>query len=183
MIFNNWYIEQDNSLFNSEKKIYALDFGFTNDPSCLLSVSSGKDRSLYIDELFYERGLTNPDISTYFEQNNLKKHQDVIYADSSEPKSIQELYQRGWNVLPAVKGPDSILKGIDFLKQYKLFISARSLNLIKELRGYQWMKDRDGKYTNRPVGVDHAIDCLRYGVTSLNILASTFKVGGKLILH
>jgi phage terminase large subunit len=122
-----------------------------------------KDRTLYIDELLYKQGLTNQDISNHFLQLGLRKHSDIIYCDSAEPKSIEELYRLGWNVKPSLKGPDSVLKGIDTLKSYQLVVSPRSLNLIKELRNYQWQKDKDGKLVNKPIGLDHAIDCCRYG--------------------
>ena len=42
-----------------------------------------------------------------------------IFADSAEPKSIEELYRMGWNIKPTKKGADSINAGIDTLKRYK----------------------------------------------------------------
>lgn len=141
---------------SSEKKVYGLDFGYTNDPTTLVSVDL-KDNTLYIEELLYKQGLTNQDISNHFIQLGLRKNKDIIYADQAEPKSIEELHRLGWVVKPAIKGPDSILKGIDTLKTYKLVVSKQSLNLIKELRNYQWLKDKDGKYINKPVGIDHCL--------------------------
>ena len=155
LVFQNWNIVDD--FEQDEKTIYGLDFGFTNDPTTCIGVYK-QNGELYIDEIFYGMGLTNSDISTHLEQNDLKKRFDIIYADSAEPKSIDELSKRGWNIKPSVKGPDSIQKGIDNIKQYKLNISKRSINLIKELRGYQWMKDRDGKLLNKPSGPDHCFD-------------------------
>jgi phage terminase large subunit len=160
IVFNNFNIEDFDY---TDKKIHGMDFGYTNDPTSLVSVVV-KDKTLYVDELFYRQGLTNQDISTLMEQSGLRKHYDIIYCDSAEPKSIEELHRMGWIAKPASKGPDSILKGIDNLKSYNIVISRRSLNLIKELRNYQWQKDKDGKYVNRPIGIDHAIDALRYVV-------------------
>jgi phage terminase large subunit len=43
-------------------------------------------------------------------------------------------------------------------------VTKRSVNLIRELRGYTWQKDRDGNSLNEPIGVnDHAMDAFRYG--------------------
>jgi len=162
LVFNNFRIENFDL---NDKRIYSLDFGFTNDPTAMLSVQE-KNRTLYVDELIYQQGLTNQDISTYLTQLGLIKHRDLIYCDSAEPKSIEELYRLGWNVKPSIKGPDSVLKGIDTLKSYDIVVSSRSLNLIKELRNYQWQKDKDGKLINKPIGIDHLIDCLRYSAIS-----------------
>jgi phage terminase large subunit len=162
LIFKNFIISSEAR--DKTKVIYGIDFGFTNDPTTLISVQK-VDKTLYIDEIFYEYGLTNEDISNKLEIYGLIKHQDLIYCDSAEPKSIEELYRRGWNVKGAIKGPDSINKGIDKLKQYQMEVGAESLNLIKELRGYSWAKDRDGKYVNRPTGQDHCIDALRYAMS------------------
>ena len=48
---------------------------------------------------------------------------DEIIGDSAEPKSIQELYSSGFNVHPALKGPDSIRAGISKIRQYKIKVT------------------------------------------------------------
>lgn len=173
IIFKNWTII-DNFPMN-EKMVYGMDFGFTNDPSTCIGVLKKGDE-LYIDEVFYGLGLTNADISIQLEANNMRKHNDEIFGDSSEPKSIDELYKRGWNIKSCFKGADSINKGIDLLKQHKMFVSKRSTNLIKELRNYQWLKDKDGKYINKPTGPDHCIDSLRYAMGNINKKTGNFSV-------
>ncbi len=163
LVFQNWNVVDDFPIGN--KVFYGLDFGYVNDPSTCVSLFK-QNGELYVDEIFYGLGMTNADISDSFATYNLRKNNDLIFADSAEPKSIDELFRRGWNVKPTIKGPDSILKGIDLMKQYKMNISKRSVNLIKELRQYQWIKDKDGKPTNKPGGSDHAIDALRYALMS-----------------
>jgi phage terminase large subunit len=92
-----------------------------------------------------------------------------IVADSAEPKSIAELSAYGWQIEGAKKGPDSIRQSINTLKRYKLNVTQRSNNLKKELNGYKWKQNKDGKLDNEPVDfLNHAIDALRYA--SLNIL-------------
>jgi phage terminase large subunit len=66
-------------------------------------------------------------------------------------------------VFPATKGPDSIKIGIDILKRFNLNVTKRSTNLIKELRGYIWEKDNEGKMTGKPVDImNHCLDPMRY---------------------
>lgn len=140
-----------------------LDFGFTNDPTSLVAVYE-YNGSLYLDELMYRTGMTNSDISNLFNSLGLDRRSE-IYADSAEPKSIEELYRMGWNVKPTSKGADSVNAGIDIMKRYKLFATPRSSNLIKELQNYKWVEDKNGNLLNKPVDAfNHAIDAARYAI-------------------
>jgi phage terminase large subunit len=86
-----------------------------------------------------------------------------IWADSAEPKSIEEIRRAGYNIKSVVKGPDSINFGISVLQQKEILVTKSSTNLIKELRNYSWDTDKAGKKLNRPIDdYNHAIDALRY---------------------
>lgn len=147
---------------------YGLDFGFTNDPAALVAVWK-KGHHLYVDELLYQTGLTNTDLADRFK--GVVEGRAEVIADSAEPKSIEELYRHGYNVKPARKGRDSINVGIDILKRHKIHVTKGSTNLVKELRNYRWITDKNGRQINRPeMGNDHAIDALRY--VCLNRLAT-----------
>ena len=136
-----------------------MDFGFTNDPTSLVAVYV-LDHSLYAKELLYETNLTNRDISEKLKALGIDRRTE-IFADSAEPKSIEELYRMGWNVKPTKKGADSINAGIDVLKRYKLYASGA--NLVKEMRNYKWVEDKNGKLLNKPIDAfNHAIDAMRY---------------------
>lgn len=144
---------------------YGLDFGFSNDPTALIGLYTHSGE-LIIDELIYERGLLNIRISDLMRELGVNGR---IIADSAEPKSIAELGAYGWQIEGAKKGPDSIRQSINTLKRYKLNVTQRSSNLKKELNGYKWKQNKDGKLDNEPVDfLNHAIDALRYA--SLNIL-------------
>lgn len=143
---------------------YGLDFGFANDPTALVEcrIVSG---NLYVSELIYETRLTNSDIVDKMKELGVSKSA-TIWADSAEPKSIEEIWRAGYNIKPTSKGADSINVGIQKVKQYGLKVTADSLNLIKELRNYSWAKDKEGNPMNKPVDVwNHAIDAMRYAVT------------------
>ena len=139
---------------------FGLDWGFTNDPSALISVyKDGLD--LYVEEHLYETGLTNNDLSRKMRDLGIERQE--IIADSAEPKSITELSRQGFLIKGANKGPDSIRLGIDVMKRHRIYITKESTNLIKEMQSYKWKTDRDGKQINQPeIGNDHAIDALRY---------------------
>jgi len=148
-----------------------LDFGFTQDPTGVPDVYM-QNGELYVEELIYESGLTNPDIVKRLDELewDRKKH---IVADSSEPKSIEEIKRLGLKIEGAMKGPDSIKNGIDILKRYHINVTRRSVNLRKELNNYKWKVDRlTGKSLNVPIDAfNHLIDPLRY--VALNKLAIT----------
>ena len=140
-----------------------LDWGFVNDPSVLVATYV-LDNNLYIDELFYKYGMTNRDIHNELTKLNLTRA-DQIFADSSEPKSIDELYRYGWNIKAATKGKDSIMLGIDLMKRYNIFITSRSANTIQEFRNYKWLEDKNGNLLNKPEDRNnHAVDSTRYSI-------------------
>ena len=146
-------------------RCYGLDFGYSNDPTALIEITQQGD-NLYFRELIYSTGLLNSDISKLMKGAGLQMRKSEIYADSADPKSIEELYRMGWNIKPAEKGKDSIVNGIDFIKQYNIHVYKKSINLIKEFRNYTWEKDKYDKILNKPIDdYNHGIDALRYGVT------------------
>lgn len=147
--------------------IYGLDFGYTNDPTALIKTAIDGD-ILYLDELIYRTGLTNADISKMMQQLEIKTGFDEIIADSAEPKSIDEINRYGFNIKPTIKGADSINIGIDTIKQLNIHVTQRSVNLIKELRNYSWVTDKEGNSTNKPIDAfNHGIDAFRYAVNHL----------------
>lgn len=140
---------------------YGKDFGYTNDPTTLIKCGY-KEGELYFEELIYDKGLTNNDISLRLKGLSIGRGE--IVADSAEPKSIAELQKLGWNIRGAVKGKDSIVNGIDLIKRHKVNIVSSSLNLIKEWRSYSYKFDKAlNKYYNEPEDMNnHCIDAIRY---------------------
>lgn len=170
VIFRNWgvceSIPEDAELIS-----YGIDFGFTNDPTGIVEVYKHSGE-LWVNEMCYETRLTNMDICQKLRDFKVSPEAEII-ADSAEPKSIQEIYNEGFNIHGAIKGADSIKQGIDILKRYKINVTANSHNLKKELYSYIWKKDKTGKLLNEPIDAyNHIIDSVRY--VALNKLASKF---------
>ncbi len=171
LIFNNWFVCE--TIPEDAKLIAAgLDFGFTNDETGFVMVYR-QNGELWIDEIIFETGLTNTDISALLIEKGIRKSVDII-ADSAEPKSIEELTRLGWKITGAKKGADSVNNSIDILKRYRLNITRRSVNLRNELARYKWRTDRSGRTLNEPVDSwNHLIDPIRY--VALNKLRTTNK--------
>lgn len=161
LIYSNW-VECDEIPPQAKRIAVGLDFGFTNDPTAAIDVYM-QNGELWLDELIYETGLTNPKIASEFERVGLTKQVEII-ADSAEPKSIFEIRAMKWNIQPANKGADSVKNGIDILKRYKLNITRRSKNLKRELLAYKWRVDKvTGNTLNEPIDAfNHLLDPLRY---------------------
>lgn len=155
VVFSNWKtidtIPKDARLLG-----LGMDFGYTNDPTAIVEIYAYNGQRI-INEIVYQRGLLNSDIA------KLVPSDVAIYADSSEPKSIEEIRRYGKTIKGVTKGKDSINYGIDVMQRNEYLITSQSTNLIKELRGYVWDTDKTGKRLNKPIDFNnHAIDALRY---------------------
>jgi phage terminase large subunit len=162
VIFN--YVEYNTIPSDAEFVALGMDFGFTNDPTALVKIYK-KELNLYIEELLYRTMMTTNDIHNFLKNNIIDQ---TIYADSAEPRIIEELRRMGWSIRPSLKGKDSINAGIDLLKRYKLHIHKDSTNAIQEFRNYKWKEDRSGKLTNTPEDKNnHITDAVRYATYSI----------------
>ena len=143
---------------------YGIDFGFSQDPTAVVEVKV-KDKELYVRELIYQAGLTNEDILHLLKNDiGLNRNHDIV-ADSAEPKSIEELKRGGLSVRGVKKGANSVLYGIQKVRQHKVFIHKDSISLQQEFTNYRYRKDRSGRVTNQTEGDDHLLDALRYVVS------------------
>ena len=144
---------------------YGMDFGYSNDPSTLVSVYT-QGHNLYVKEHLYRTQMTTNDINLFLKEEKLLAN--PIYADSAEPRLIAELRRMGHNIFPSIKGKDSINAGIDLLKRYKIHILASSTNAIAEFRNYKWREDKAGMLVNIPEDKNnHIIDPCRYATYSI----------------
>ena len=146
---------------------FGLDFGYTNDPTAFIALLVDKANSaIYIFDEIYKKGLTNKDI--YNEINYRGYSKEKIIADSAEPKSITELRKLGLRrCVPAKKGKDSILFGIQRIQNYKIYVHPRCENTLVELNNYVY-DTKEGKIINKPIDdYNHLMDAMRYACEGL----------------
>ena len=155
VVFNNW--KTIDRLPEEARLIgIGLDFGYSNDPTAIIEVYKYNDTRI-LNEICYRTGMLNGDIAKV-----LDKH-TIVYADSAEPKSIEEIRRTGVDIRGVTKGRDSINFGVQVMQDQKYLVTTQSTNLIKELRYYCWSKDKNGKTLNKPIdNYNHAIDAVRY---------------------
>jgi phage terminase large subunit len=170
------HFEQVNELPQGDY-FYGLDFGYSNDPSVLTKNVIIEDR-LYSQELIYQTGLTNDMISNRMNELGVRQHYDEIFADAAEPKSIEEIHKRGFNIKPCPKGADSVEFGHQKIRQYKQYWTKDSINCIKEQRNFRYIPDKDGKLTDKTThNWSHGMDSRRYALVGKLSHNSFFDVG------
>ena len=155
VVFSNWKVIDK---IPDEARLlgYGVDFGYSVDPSSIIEVYNYNGERI-LNEICYETGLVNTDIAKKLQKNV------IAYADSSEPKSIEEIRRTGQVIKGVRKGADSINFGIQIMQSQSYLVTSKSSNLIKELRAYCWDKDRTGKQLNKPTdSFNHAVDAVRY---------------------
>jgi phage terminase large subunit len=155
VIFDNWStideVPGDARLIG-----IGLDFGYTNDPTAAVEVYKYNGKRI-LNEIVYRTGMLNSDIAKVLPKNTF------VYADSAEPKSIEEIRRAGINIMPVTKGADSIIYGIQTMQTQEYLITSKSKNIINEFQKYIWQKDKRGDTQNKPIDkYNHAIDAIRY---------------------
>ncbi|EHT3701712.1 PBSX family phage terminase large subunit [Staphylococcus pseudintermedius] len=150
---------------------FGLDFGYVNDPSAFIHVKTDSDnKKLYVMSEYVKKGMLNNEIAQVI--NDLGYSKEKITADSAEQKSIMEIKANGIDrIVPAMKGKDSVMAGIQFISQFDIVIDERCYKTIEEFDNYTWKKDKNtDEYYNEPVDTyNHCIDALRYAVEALTI--------------
>ena len=166
-IFDNWkWIDYNEFLDKDSCEVtYGLDWGYSNDPTAIVEVRRKNDR-LYVHELLYKKGLTNQDI--YNEIKNLGLEEEIFICDSAEPKSLEDMKRLGLYCKPSIKGAGSVMNGIQIIKEYDVFASKQSKNLLQEYQYFIWESNKDGQTINKikQNGMDHLMDAFRYAVTT-----------------
>lgn len=155
-IYTHWKLVAD---IPEGEIVYGLDFGF-NVPTALVRITFSEN-AIYAKEIIYKTGLTTTDLIYVLNENIHSRHAE-IFADSAEPKTIEEIYRAGLNIKPSDK---DVTEGIRKVKSMPFYIHKDSVNLITEIKKYKWKVDKNDKVLDEPVKEnDHLLDALRYAV-------------------
>lgn len=141
-----------------KRRFIGLDFGYSNDPTAIAEVAVHED-TIYIDEKCYKTRMLTTDIV-----NELRAYQGFkMISESADPRLLDEIKNAGFNIHPVHKGDQSIREGINKMLEYKICVTSRSLNTIKELKNYTYAQDKDGAWLNTPIdSYNHILDAVRY---------------------
>ena len=177
LVFYNWKVEDFDFTKLEGEMLCGLDFGFISDISALTaSILNEEKKTIHVFKTWGDVGKTNEDLAAIITSLGFSK--SVIIADSAEQKSIAELKKAGiQRIRPAVKGPDSVIHGIQKLHNYEIIIHPSCKGLIDEMSSYSWIKDKiTGEYTNKPIDLNnHYIDSLRYSLQCVGTKLKTLS--------
>lgn len=161
-VFDKWELYDDSTAPKEyEQVLYGLDFGY-NHPTALIECSY-KDNEVYLREVIYKQFLTNPELINLMDKIGVRKDLTMI-ADSAEPARIADIFNRGYFRCEGIKKID-VVKTIDILKKYKIYIHKDSKNLQSEFDEYEWKKNLAGQYLDKlepDKQHDDAIAAVRY---------------------
>ena len=183
LVYNNWQKMDFDPDTIKGQLLCGLDFGYTNDPTAFVSsYLVEEERRIYVFKEWGGTGYLNDAIANQIKKMGFAK--SIIYADSAEQKSIDEIKRLGISrIKPCVKGKGSVLQGIQKLQQYELIIHPSCVNIIEELENYSWKKDKaTNEYINEPVDAyNHYLDSLRYSLQCLDARAQLASMNKNLL--
>ena len=157
---------------------FGCDFGYSSDPNALIKVHLDKARKkIYILDEWYQAGMTDEELVRV--SKNFVGNQYVT-CDNSEGKTIDYLANNGIKAVAAIKGPDSINRGIRWLQGYEIIIDVRCQNFKNEIEQYHWQEDKYGNAMAKAVDANnHLLDALRYALES-EILGADVEAGHRI---
>ena len=167
-----------------------LDWGFANDPNAYVKVYFDKTRRdiyifgehvathesnkelyhiLYEEPGYHKREFVlegGTEHEVYRDVPFMEKN-ELITADSAEPKSIADFRAYGCFMRPAEKGPDSVRYGIKWLQSLRhIYIDKHRCPVAyKEFVSYEYERDKQGLIiSDFPDKDNHCVDAVRYSL-------------------
>lgn len=147
-----------------------MDFGFVVSYNALIRFAiDDKNKWLYIYKEYYKNNMT--DDKTAKELEDILDKNDLIIADSAEPKTIRFYQQQGFKMIGATKGPGSRLQNTKKVKRFKRIIcSDECKNTIRELKNLTYAVDKQGNIIEDEFNIDaHTFSALWYGLDGYEV--------------
>ncbi|MEJ7167444.1 PBSX family phage terminase large subunit [Staphylococcus capitis] len=168
LVFENFEVKEFDwvkKLKDKQVVAHGSDFGFTQDPTTLVStIVDTQNKELWIYDEYYQRGMLTDEIYQMYLDKGLKNAK--IIADSAEKRLITEIKRKGIsNLKPSIKGQGSIMQGVQFIQGFKIYVHPTCEHTIEELNTYTFDQDKDGNWLNKPIDANnHLMDALRYSL-------------------
>ena len=169
-VFENIELREitDNEIENFDFIYQGMDFGWFPDPlawtKCCYNPSQ---RTLYIFDEFVVNKMSNQDVWNALKKEKNVTEDDIITADSAEPKSIGDFRSYGSAMRGAEKGAGSVEYSMKWLSALaKIVIDPKRCPVsAQEFSTYEYQQDKDGNYISGYVDEDnHCIDSIRYAL-------------------
>lgn len=172
-VFDNVELREitDEEIENFDYLYQGMDFGWFPDPLAWTKMCYQPNKlTLYIFDEYVVNKMSNAKVWSYLQQEKSVKNDDLITADSAEPKSIGDFQSYGSLMRGAKKGPDSVEYSMKWLSGLaKIVIDPkRCPKTAEEFSTYEHPQDKDGNYITGYVDKDnHCIDSVRYATNPI----------------
>ena len=172
-VFENVELREitDEEIDNYDYTYQGVDFGWFSDPLAWVKCCyNPAQRTLYIYDEFVVNKMSNEDVWQHLKEDKGVTEDDLIIADSAEPKSIGDFKAYGSLMKGAEKGPGSVDYSMKWLSSLaKIVIDQRRCpTAAQEFSTYEFQQDKDGNYISGYVDADnHCIDAVRYALNNV----------------
>lgn len=169
-VFENLELREitDNEIENFDYLYQGIDFGWFPDPLVWTKMCyQPNKRTLYIFDEYVVNKTSNEKVWKYLQEEKQVDNNDLIMADSAEPKSIADFQSYGSLMRGVKKGPDSVDYSMKWLSGLvKIVIDPRRCpKCTEEFSNYELEKDKDDNYISAyPDKNNHSIDSVRYAL-------------------
>ncbi len=151
-------------------KRIGLDWGFENSYNALLRVAiDDREKILYIYYEYYKNKQT--DDKTVKDLSEFRESQELIRADSEDPKAIRYFNQEGFRMTGAKKFPGSRLSNTRKMKRFKKIVcSDNCKNTARELKNLTYNKNRKGELIYDDFNIDpHTFEAIWYALDGYEV--------------
>ena len=171
-VFENLELREitDDEISTFDRIYNGVDWGFFPDPwafnRCYYDAAR---RQLYI---FYEKTANkkrNEETAQMLLDDGFTR-EDLITADSAEPKSVADYQKYGLRCVRARKGAGSVERSMQWLQRLESIVidKKRCPDTAAEFIGYEYERNREGEIiSGYPDANNHHIDAVRYSTESI----------------
>lgn len=165
------------------RRFRVVDFGFQVF-ACIWAVVDKDERITVTRQIYRSKMRLDEHIREILRLSEGETYEATI-GDSADPEAIEVLTHSGIPCIPARKGPDSVLAGIQLLaarlakagdgkprffvengslveKDRELAEEHRPTSIVEEFEVYSWRRGANGALDEPEGRNDHALDCARY---------------------
>ena len=153
-----------------DRVLRGVDWGYFPDPWAYNEVYyAAAQRTLYVFGELTANRLDNEATAGLLRQRGLSREQ-LITADSAEPKSVADYNKYGLRCVGAAKGPGSVERSMVWLQSLRAIVidPRRCPETKREFIGYEYLRTRSGEImSGYPDADNHHIDAVRYATEQI----------------
>jgi PBSX family phage terminase large subunit len=156
----------DEEISQFDRIAQGIDWGYYPDPfAWTKSYFHAGSRTMYIFDEYKGLKLGNKAAYDILVKEKHYNPQELIIADSAEPKSIGDFKNYGATIRGAEKGPESVTYSMKWFQALTAIVidPVRCPNTMEEFLDYELEQDKDGEFISSfPDKNNHFIDATRY---------------------